>query len=468
MISELPVRPRVPPNGYDPAGNVLNDLTNQYAYDGEGRICAVYNPYTGYTQYIYDGEGRRVAKGTINFLSCNTGSNGFAPAESYLLGQAGEHISELDGSGNFLRSHVYANGQLLATYANGTTEFPLGDWLGTNRVVANPDGTIAGTCINLPFGDELICNGNVPVNGHHFTGQVHDLETGNEYFGARYYGSWVGRFMSPDPSGLAFANPANPQSLNLYSYALNNPLINIDPTGMECVWDDGSYDSADDPQTGNAQGCSGQGGTYVNPDLFENAQLTNGQNANIQYGSWSGQANSTIASSWLTPSSTTNAGPWDFATFSAYGSLWAAGALPTQLNYGPNDPATLAMINRPYVQTQLAAYAQAGCPASFPAGQESGAAYKESAGDVASGNPNYVQMEVGGYSGHVTTSGGVTNVTLSNVSGISSLSGYSAGVGAINTATGSHLNRNALDTTSGPGRNVTQTFNWSEPSPCGH
>ena len=240
--------------------------------------------------------------------------------------------------------------------------------------------------------------------------------------GSEHGGASLGRFMSPDPSGLAFANPANPQSLNLYSYALNNPLINIDPTGMECVWDDGSYDSADDPQTGNAQGCSGQGGTYVNPDLFENAQLTNGQNANIQYGSWSGQANSTIASSWLTPSSTTNAGPWDFATFSAYGSLWAAGALPTQLNYGPNDPATLAMINRPYVQTQLAAYAQAGCPASFPAGQESGAAYKESAGDVASGNPNYVQMEVGGYSGHITTSGGVTNVTLSNVSGISSLS----------------------------------------------
>jgi hypothetical protein len=78
---------------------------------------------------------------------------------------------------------------------------------------------------------------------------------------------------------------------------------------MECVWDDGSYDSADDPDTGNAAGCSGQGGTYIEPNLFENAQLTNGQNANIQHGSWSGQANSTIASSWTGASVTWNSGP---------------------------------------------------------------------------------------------------------------------------------------------------------------
>jgi RHS repeat-associated protein len=327
-------------------------------------------------------------------------------------------------------------------------------------------GNIEQKCSSLPFGDGETC-GPTPTENL-FTGKERDSESGNDYFGARYYSSSMGRFSSPDPAGLGYASLANPQSLNLYSYAWNNPLINIDPSGMECVWDDGSYDAADDAQTGNAAGCSGQGRTYVNPDLFENAQLTNGQNANIQYGSWSGQANSTLASSWTTPSATSNAGPWDFATFAAYGSMWAAGTLPTQLNYGQNDPATLAMVNRPYVQAQLAAYAnKAGCPASAAAGQGSGAAYRESAADAASGNPNYVQTEVGGYSGHFTTSGGVTTITLSNVSGISSLSGYSAGVGAINSATGSHMNRNALDTTSGPGRNVTQVFTQTIPSPCG-
>jgi YD repeat-containing protein len=51
---------------YDVAGSVLYDGRNNYAYDPEGRLCAVaYNHIgsTQYTQYIYDAEGRRIAKG---------------------------------------------------------------------------------------------------------------------------------------------------------------------------------------------------------------------------------------------------------------------------------------------------------------------------------------------------------------------------------------------------------------------
>ncbi|MGO9336197.1 MAG: RHS repeat-associated core domain-containing protein [Terracidiphilus sp.] len=100
------------------------------------------------------------------------------------------------------------------------------------------------------------------------TGKERDAESGNDYFGARYYASSMGRFLSPDPSGLAYADPTNPQSFNLYSYVWNNPLTNIDPDGLRCVWDDGSFDSDDDKQTGKQSDCEAAGGTYYKPGTY--------------------------------------------------------------------------------------------------------------------------------------------------------------------------------------------------------
>jgi uncharacterized protein RhaS with RHS repeats len=51
---------------YDSGGNVIADANNSYAYDGEGRLCAVYNSLTGSkTQYLYDASGGRVAKANL-------------------------------------------------------------------------------------------------------------------------------------------------------------------------------------------------------------------------------------------------------------------------------------------------------------------------------------------------------------------------------------------------------------------
>src|SRR6185437_21656 len=67
---------------------------------------------------------------------------------------------------------------------------------------------------------------------NHFTGKERDTETGLDYFGARFYASSMGRFLSPDPKATS-GHPADPQSWNRYVYGGNNPLKFIDPDGKE-------------------------------------------------------------------------------------------------------------------------------------------------------------------------------------------------------------------------------------------
>ncbi len=244
---------------YDAAGNVLNDAENSYVYNAEGKLCAVQtSPITGGTiayGYIYDAEGRRVARGTITPslnlnttpLSCNPATNGFQLIEGYVLGQGGEQLSNYSGNGNWERTNVYGGGQQLATYdipSPGTAalHFQLTDPLGTRRVQTAADGTAEENCQSLPFGDALNC-GNVTgapataddANHLHFTGKERDSESGLDYFGARYYGSSIGRFMSPDwadkPEAVPYSSLDNPQSLNLYGYVGNNPLSKADADG---------------------------------------------------------------------------------------------------------------------------------------------------------------------------------------------------------------------------------------------
>jgi RHS repeat-associated protein len=181
--------------------------------------------------------------------------NGFQTITSaYVLGPGGEQLTETDGSGNWQHTNVYAAGAMVATYdahPSSTSNpnplhFQLADWLGTRRVQTDINGVIEENCSSLAFGDTL--NG-APICGqpqgapataddateHHFTGKERDTESGNDYFGARYYSSAMGRWMSPDwsssPAAVPYANLDNPQSLNLYLYAGNNPLIHVDADG---------------------------------------------------------------------------------------------------------------------------------------------------------------------------------------------------------------------------------------------
>jgi RHS repeat-associated protein len=72
--------------------------------------------------------------------------------------------------------------------------------------------------------------GNDAVN-QKFTAKERDSESGLDYFGARYYGSALGRLTSADPKEFTSRTIENPQKWNKYAYVINNPLLRIDPDG---------------------------------------------------------------------------------------------------------------------------------------------------------------------------------------------------------------------------------------------
>jgi RHS repeat-associated protein len=140
-----------------------------------------------------------------------------------------------------------------------------------------------------------------------FTGKERDQESGLDYFGARYYGSALGRFTRPDDP-LVDQHVSDPQSWNLYAYVRNNPLKNTDPFGLDCITTSDASSSSVTVTTergGSADTCSG---TYVNGTVNVNSYSYNGSNLSWSDNSeWGGGAMNFVFGS--TASSNSDWGP---------------------------------------------------------------------------------------------------------------------------------------------------------------
>lgn len=99
------------------------------------------------------------------------------------------------------------------------------DHLTGTSVMSDSSGSLVSSITYTPFG--LTRSGSVPSDIK-FTGQRLD-ETGLYYYGERYYDPMIGRFISADTAGQHLTNP---QTLNRYSYVVNNPLRYTDPSGL--------------------------------------------------------------------------------------------------------------------------------------------------------------------------------------------------------------------------------------------
>jgi RHS repeat-associated protein len=134
---------------------------------------------------------------------------------------------------------TYLGSRTVVTTVGGTrkVEYLLTDRLGSVEAVANADGAMiesrgydafgkprTGTWSNAP-NDRLGSTANTP---HGFTGHEHLNSLNLIHMNGRVYDYALGRFTGVDP---VIQFPLNSQSLNPYSYILNNPLSGTDPTG---------------------------------------------------------------------------------------------------------------------------------------------------------------------------------------------------------------------------------------------
>lgn len=196
------------------------------AYDWMHNTTSYKAGTTTLASFTYDGDGTRVTK------------TGNGTTTVYHTDKEGRTITETDASGNLIADYLYVNGKLAAKKEPTSLFFYHTDPAGTPLVLTDSAGAIAWKADYKPFGEEQITAA-VKDNYKMFVGKEKDKETGLYYFGARYMQDKTARFVSVDPVGPVDERSGkvnekmllNPQKINRYAYAINNPYRYVDPDG---------------------------------------------------------------------------------------------------------------------------------------------------------------------------------------------------------------------------------------------
>jgi RHS repeat-associated protein len=211
------------PYVYDDRGNLTSvgltvsaDYTN-YQYNFENRLVSGTRGTTSFA-YDYDVSGRRVGK-IVDGL------------ESRFLYAGDMEIAEYNDADQIIRRYVPGLGvdnraaMITVSPATGVTlsrHYYHTDRLGSVIAVTDQAGQITDKYVYTPYGiEEPLALSGQPFR---FTGRRFDRETGLYYYRARFYSQALGRFLETDPVGYV-------ADMNLFTYTVNDPLNNTDPSG---------------------------------------------------------------------------------------------------------------------------------------------------------------------------------------------------------------------------------------------
>lgn len=199
---------------FDADGNVLQDnLGTQYTWDPNFGNPASINSIN----LIYDALGQMVEQ-----------QNGSTYTEM-LYSQAGK-TAIMNGQ-SLQKTFIPLPGGETAIYNSSATLafYRHADWLGSSRLTTTTSRTVSSSSAYASFGQQYATSGSTDAS---FTGQNSNTVSGLYDFVFREFSPSMGRWTSPDPAGVAVADPTNPQSWNRYAYVNNYPLNNVDPLGL--------------------------------------------------------------------------------------------------------------------------------------------------------------------------------------------------------------------------------------------
>ncbi|MBC6460373.1 polymorphic toxin-type HINT domain-containing protein [Actinomadura sp. HBU206391] len=210
--------PRTDTYTYDASGNTtartIGTSTQTLDWGTEGELAKVTDSAKGETSFVYTPGGdrliRRDPSGTTLYLP-------------------GMEIRLDKGTTTPKATRYYSHGgQAVAMRTSAGVTFLAGDHQGTGDLAVN---AITGALTQRRFGpfgqDRGTPTGTWPGEKG-FVGGTIDASTGLTHLGAREYDPATGRFTSVDP----VFNPDNPQQINGYTYAQNNPVTDSDPSGL--------------------------------------------------------------------------------------------------------------------------------------------------------------------------------------------------------------------------------------------
>jgi RHS repeat-associated protein len=367
---------------YDPASNRLlltsnpaGSLTDAYTHDAHGNMIEMPHlpviqwdfkdqlhatsrqvvtsgtPET--TWYVYDSGGQRVRKVTDN--SATTGQTPTRKVERIYIGgfeiyreygsnggtvtleRESLHIMDDKQRIGLVETKTQDVNALTGTLPDTLTRYQFSNHLGSASIELDDKANLISYEEYFPYGNtsyQAVRSQTETAKRYRYTGMERDEETGLAYHSARYYITWLGRWLSADPIGIG-------DGLNLYAYSGNRPSRSSDPTGH----------SANDPEPSFNTGIKlgfvfGKSGG-ANLSLFVGGSLrtgllTSGLNLSATlYGGGPGTSSlsPTLFTGTLSPSVTVGFGsgtPRPLNTFNSFSGTGVYTDYNTSITFGEN------------------------------------------------------------------------------------------------------------------------------------